>query len=348
MKSGQSSARRRQTLPGIPGVYVLLFSDLLKQLGYDESRLFEGLELDRTQLLAADARVSVADAAQVLHRGLGVAGHEGLGFRFASALKVTLHGPVGLLALSSLTVRDALEAGTRYLGLRAPFLEFVWQTGPGEGDHSRVMLEVRERFPLGRQHDFFMEAMLMGLMYMVQQLNEDALLGAEVWMTGPPPPHYITLADTLPVPVRYNAPCCMVLASAAMLEQKSRLADPSIAALAREQCEAEYQKLFAAPDSLLLHVRQRLLEFEEGTLSLEQMADHLHMSSRTLKRRLQEEGANYREIVEAVLRERATRLLMETDLPVSEIAFRTGYNDVSNFTRAFKRWTGKTPRDFRR
>lgn len=343
-----SSPRRRQTLPGIPGVYVLLFCDLVKKLGYDDRYLLDGLALNRTQLLAGDARVSVADAAQVLHRGLGLAGHEGLGFRFAAALKVTLHGSVGLLALSSPTVREALEAGTRYLGLRAPFLEFVWQTGPGDSDHSRVMLEVRERFPLGRQHDFFMESMLMGLVYMVQQLNEDALQNAEVWLTGPPPPHYTTLVDSLPVPVRYNAPCCMVIADADVLEQQPRLADPSIAALAREQCEAEYQKLFSSPETLLLEVRQRLLDMEEGVLSLEQMADRLHMSSRTLKRRLQDEGANYREIVEAVLRERATRLLMETDLPVSEIAFRTGYNDVSNFTRAFKRWTGKTPRDFRR
>ncbi|MGB4342062.1 MAG: AraC family transcriptional regulator ligand-binding domain-containing protein [Moraxellaceae bacterium] len=348
MKSGQTSTRRRQALPGIPGIYVLLFCDLVRQLGYDDRRLLEGLELQRSQLLAPDARVSVADAAQVLHRGLAIAGHEGLGFRYASALKVTLHGSLGLLALSSMTIRDALEAGTHYLGLRAPFLDFVWQTGPDAHDQSRIKLEVRERFPLGRQHDFIMEAMLMGLVYMVQQLNEDALDDAEVWLTGPPPPHYATLAESLPVPVRYNAPFCMVQASAVLLDQRPRLADPSIAALAREQCEAEFQKLFAAPESLLLDVRQRLVEYEEGTLSLEQMADRLHMSSRTLKRRLQDEGANYREIVEAVLRERATRLLMETDLPVSEIAFRTGYNDVSNFTRAFKRWTGKTPRDFRR
>ncbi len=348
MKSGHASSRRRQTLPGIPGVYVLLFCDLVRQLGYDEQWLLEGLEPSRVELLAPDSRVSVADAAQVLHRGLAVAGHEGLGFRFASALKVTLHGSVGLLALSSPTVRDALEAGTRYLGLRAPFLEFVWHTGPGEDGQSRVMLEVRERFPLGRQHDFFMEAMLMGLVYMMQQLNEDALQDTAVWLTGSPPAHYAALAGSLPVPVHYHAPCCMVQASAAVLEQTPRLADPAIAALAREQCEVEYQKLFAAPESLLMEVRQRLVDMKDGTLSLERMADRLHMSSRTLKRRLQDEGANYREIVEAVLRERATRLLMETDLPVSEIAFRAGYNDVSNFTRAFKRWTGKTPRDFRR
>lgn len=329
-------------------MYVLLFCDVLKQLGYDEGRLLEGMELDRAQLLTSDSRVSVVDAAQVLKRGLAVAGHEGLGFRLAAVLKVTLHGSVGLLALSSPTVREALEAGARYLGLRAPFLEFVWQSGVEGHDASCVLLELRERLPLGPQRDFIMEAMLMGLVYMAQQLNEDALQEAEVWLTEAEPSYYAALAASLPVPVRFNAPCCAVLASASMLELRPRLADPSIEALAREQCEAEYQKLFATPETLLLEVRRRLLDMEEGTLSLEQMADRLHMSSRTLKRRLQDEGANYREIVEAVLRERATRLLMETDLPVSEIAFRAGYNDVSNFTRAFKRWTGKTPRDFRR
>ena len=74
MKSGHASSRRRQTLPGIPGVYVLLFCDLVRQLGYDEQWLLEGLEPSRADLLAPDSRVSVADAAQVLHRGLAVAG----------------------------------------------------------------------------------------------------------------------------------------------------------------------------------------------------------------------------------------------------------------------------------
>ena len=58
MKQGSSTTRRRQTLPGVPGVYVLLFCELVKQLGYDERSLFHGLELDRAQLLAVDARAS--------------------------------------------------------------------------------------------------------------------------------------------------------------------------------------------------------------------------------------------------------------------------------------------------
>lgn len=343
MKSGQSPARRRQTLPGVPGIYVLLFCDLLRTLGYDDARLLEGLPFDRGRLLQPDCRVQLEHSALVLQRGLQLAGHEGLGFRYASALKVTLHGSVGLLALSSLTLRDALEAGTRYLSLRAPFLEFLWHE---EGDV--VTLELRSLLPLGRHSDFITEAMLMGLVYMLQQLNEEAVAGVEVWMTGPEPPHYASLADRLPVPVRFNMPACMVRGSVAGLEQRPRLADPAVAALAREQCEAEFRQLFAATPTLADDVRRRLLDREEGAPSLEQMADSLHMSSRTLKRRLQDEGLNYRELVDEVLRERATRLLLETDLPVSEIAYRVGYNDVSNFARAFKRWTGQTPRDYRR
>ncbi|MDP2227008.1 MAG: AraC family transcriptional regulator ligand-binding domain-containing protein [Moraxellaceae bacterium] len=343
MKSGQSPARRRQTLPGIPGIYVLLFCDLLRELGYDESRLLDGMPFDRARLLQPDCRVQIEHGARVVQRGLLVAGHEGLGFRYASALKVTLHGSLGLLALSSLTLRDALEAGTRYLSLRAPFLEFLWSE-----ENDVVMLELRTLMPLGRHTDFIMEAMLMGLVYMLQQLNDEAVDGVEVWMTGHEPPHYAGMAERLPVPVHFGKPACMVRGSVRQLERRPRLADPAVAALAREQCEAEFHQLFAVTETLGDEVRRRLLDQEEGAPSLEQMAEGLHVSSRTLKRRLQEEGQNYRDIVDEVLRERATRLLVETDLPVSEIAFRVGYNDVSNFARAFKRWTGQTPRDYRR
>jgi AraC-like DNA-binding protein len=78
------------------------------------------------------------------------------------------------------------------------------------------------------------------------------------------------------------------------------------------------------------------------------MAHALGLSSRTLRRRLEQEGVSYRDIVETALRERSERLLAETDLQVSEVAFRAGYTDVSNFTRAFRRWTGKTPKAYRR
>ena len=68
---------------------------------------------------------------------------------------------------------------------------------------------------------------------------------------------------------------------------------------------------------------------------------------RALERRLQKQGTSFGQIVEDARRHEATRLLSETDAAVYEVAFCLGYQDVSSFNRAFKRWFGTSPRAYR-
>ena len=72
------------------------------------------------------------------------------------------------------------------------------------------------------------------------------------------------------------------------------------------------------------------------------------MSVSTLKRRLEAEGTTFREVRESVLRERAIVLLLDPALPMSQIAVDLGYSDLANFHHAFKRWTRRSPGEFRR
>lgn len=104
---------------------------------------------------------------------------------------------------------------------------------------------------------------------------------------------------------------------------------------------------FIRAESMKATVQRTLAAVREAMPSLEQMAERFSMSSRTLKRRLQGEQARYSDLVETEMRLRAERLLVEERLPVAEVAHQLGYHDVSNFSRAFRRWTGRTPREFR-
>ena len=104
---------------------------------------------------------------------------------------------------------------------------------------------------------------------------------------------------------------------------------------------------FMRAESMKATVQRALATVREAMPSLEQMAERFSMSSRTLKRRLQGEQACYSDLVETEMRLRAERLLVEERLPVAEVAHQLGYHDVSNFSRAFRRWTGRTPREFR-
>ena len=94
----------------------------------------------------------------------------------------------------------------------------------------------------------------------------------------------------------------------------------------------------------------RLIEpaLSEGPPRIEAIARRLGMSSRTLQRRLADQHCAYAELVERARRGLATDLLREGRYGLAEIAFLCGYSDQSTFSRAFRRWEGKTPASFRR
>ena len=95
-------------------------------------------------------------------------------------------------------------------------------------------------------------------------------------------------------------------------------------------------------------VRRLLVgELCDGEPSLEQIAPRLHMSPRTLHRRLEEEGTSFRQVLAEVRRELAARHLSERRLAIGEIAFLLGFSEPSAFHRAFKRWTGHAPLAYR-
>ncbi|TDD28084.1 AraC family transcriptional regulator [Actinomadura sp. KC06] len=85
-----------------------------------------------------------------------------------------------------------------------------------------------------------------------------------------------------------------------------------------------------------------------GLPCLDRVAYRMAMSSRTFQRRLHQEGTSWREEVEQVRQAEATRLLRDTQLNIDAIAARVGYSDVRALRRAFHRWYGHAPADFRR
>lgn len=344
MQSGRTHTPPMTRYQGVPGVYLLLLCNVMRGFGFEDEQLLRDLGVTRNDLLEPDNRITIATGHIAARRAVALAGERGLGLAYARTLNVTLHGSLGLMALSSPSVGAAIDATVRYLALRAPFLTASYEV---RDDTAEVRLE-----PLADVAElevFVMETALVALAAILEQLLGDMPEGVAVHMPVSPPAYYGRYKDSLPVPIIYNSDGWCLRGPAAAFDRAPRLADPAVAALAREQCELEYQRAFAGQKSLPQRVADHLRMCEEGESlpALERMADWLHLSARTFKRRLQEEGVTYRELVEAELYTRACHWLAEPRLGISEIAYRLGYTDVSNFSRAFKRWTGQTPREYR-
>ena len=112
-----------------------------------------------------------------------------------------------------------------------------------------------------------------------------------------------------------------------------------------EEALAKRPQKRACLRSAVERVLPQLLPHAKASAS--NVAQKLALSTRTLSRRLRDEGVTFAEVLDETRIALAKRYLAEHDLPVSEIAWLLGYAEVSSFTHAFKRWTGKTPRQFR-
>ena len=134
------------------------------------------------------------------------------------------------------------------------------------------------------------------------------------------------------------------LRAASSLALRIVTADPAATELARQQCERE---LAALGEGAPVVSRIRSLLRDDLAITLPEAAKRTSMSERTLKRRLAEQGTTFSEIVDDARRNRALLLIEDRRLTLDAIAAQLGYSDTANFTRAFKRWTGKTPGEAR-
>jgi AraC-like DNA-binding protein len=170
----------------------------------------------------------------------------------------------------------------------------------------------------------------------------------ELWLPIPERPHHRELRALVSGPLVFAAPHLRVSLPEKELDRRL-LGDAHLYELAKEQVETQLSKVMQAfQGDLLLQVRDRLATRLSGDASLDSIAADLRISARTLRRRLNELGASFQGVLEEVRRARAISYLVETDQGIERVAGFLGYRDPANFRRAFRRWTGAAPADYRR
>jgi AraC-like DNA-binding protein len=159
------------------------------------------------------------------------------------------------------------------------------------------------------------------------------------------PAHAHRYAHFLECPVEFGASVCELHYDRALLARPSQFGHKLTSSLLLANCDqliGEAQTSAGAVGS----VRQHLNAAPGRLPSLNEVAQALGTHERTLRRKLVAEGTSFAAIADGVRASRAIEHLRAAQLPIDEIAARTGFSDAANFRRAFKRWTGKSPREF--
>jgi AraC-like DNA-binding protein len=295
------------------------------------------------QLVAMDPdeRLPISAVHELLTGAVFLTGDPDLGLKAAQEITPGDYGAVEYAARSAATWRDACNTVGRYLRLVNDALRFSLRD---EGEHALIQLDSTVALPRAAA-DFQSAAFhVSGTSIWPANFQPEY----EVWFMHPEPEDLREYARTFAFgTLRFGADFNGFAVKRQYLDLPVHSADPQLHSLLRKHAEAMLAEL---PRALSLTERVRDLLAKElggGTPTLHQIARQVSMSERTLSRHLDEEGTTFKVLLEDLRQRMALRYVAKSTLTVSEIAFLLGFSQAAAFHRAFRRWTGQTPLEYR-
>lgn len=318
----------------LPGAYLLDFVELTARWKVAPEALLHGLPITLEALADPATRVPLPVCEAIVRRGIELTREPALGVHLGMQMRVSSHGFLGFAAMTANTVREALDLAERYAQVRTSALGLALHV---EGDLASVSIEERTPLPPALR-ELFVLALIIGIWQLGEKLTGRPLDG--IGECAFPQPGYPLPSDRL----RFDRPAHRLVFPAKELDIAITTADAAAKRLASAQLERE---LAALTEGALVGEIRGLLAREGGPPTIEEVAKALHVSPRTLKRRLAELGTTFSELRDDQRRQRALLLLDNKSLSISDVATRLGYTELPNFTRAFRKWTGMTPAAYR-
>lgn len=309
--------------------------------GVTADDLYRAVKLDSSVLLDPDNRLPFAQLVELYERAAQLTGDNNFGLHVGETVDVKVFDVVGYSALNSPTLGDAFTRVARYHSIWTDGATFTLETSK---DTSAISYRYVEKIAAHRQDSEMTFATVTTLCRNIASSDFNPTL-IEFQHDAP--------ADTsehqrlFRCQIKFGAPLNKLHFPSSNLLLPIAKADAGLCALLDRHAEELLAK-FPPRDSLVDQVRCIIAtEFRGGNPSLEHVADQLGLTPRTLQRKLQELGTSHNELLEQMRRQLAMRYLREREMAICEVAYLLGFSESSSFHRAFKRWTGLTPKEFR-
>ena len=325
----------------VPVVYAAELVELMGEEGFDPGEVLRGTGLSRASLRDRDALITAEQQLRVYENAQVLCRKPGLGLRLGARLRVGHHGVLGHAVLCSESVRQALKILVRYTAIRGSLLGFRFRV------QGRVaILSAFDAMPLGRVHETAVEEML-GMWAQKGTWRANPIpKPIEIRIDYPAPAHRAMYERLFECPLRFGADAVEWRFPEKLLDAPLELSNAEMARICEQRCEVILTRLGAA-GGFVDRVRTELLAEPHRFLDLEAVAWAVHVSPRTLRRKLKEEGSSFREILRQVRENLALDYLERSNLALEEIATLLSYGDAASFNRAFGRWMGDTPGRYR-
>jgi len=327
----------------ISPVYARLILRELERREIDPAPLFVGTPLSRNELTRG-GDIAMADFLRILHAGDRLLGDEHLGFMLGRSTQVFAMGQVGAGMAVAPSVREGLRVLESFNRLHATYID-IRARSTVQG----LTVTILYGRDTGYVERFHTETAMLLLQQYTEILAGEPVTDAAYRLAIPEPDNSEVYENVLHGSVSFGAPVneidvpkrCLDLPSPYFHAELWRQAQMSLARRLKEQSAIE-----GTPYTQ--HIVALLRTSEPPLPELGEVAFGLHVSERTLNRRLRAEHTSFRRLKSDELTSRAKSYLRQTDHSVEAIAEELGYKDAANFRRAFRKSAGHSPIEYRR
>jgi AraC-like DNA-binding protein len=315
--------------------------EVLERDGHAIEPLLEAVGIPRFALEEPSYRIRFDQELAFIRLALRHLGLPHAGIEIGQRYHLALFGVLGLAASCAPTVREMFHCVPSYPTLAWGCIEeAVWREGDEEYVAFYGNAEVGDLAP------FFVERDTAATLTLFRQTLGPNLAPVSVRFRHAPPPDPRPYDAFFGCPVLFAAESNQIRFSREVWDA----APPQANAMSYRFFSNQCRRLAAVMEEPLSYgdvVRGRL-RASTPLPSLMDLVTELHLTKRTLQRRLDDEGTSFSALLNEVRRERAMELMGRGDLGQAEIAWRLGFEDASAFSRAFKTWTGQPPRSAKR
>jgi AraC-like DNA-binding protein len=330
-----------------PPTKILVALTVAKEGGVTDEQLFEGTGLDAPKLADAETQTSIDQYLTVVRNLIRHYPGDDAGIRIGQLLHLSHYGMYGYAVLCAGTYRQSCEIVVKYDMVGTPVMStwiaedvghFAWVFAPMAATTPELLGSKMFRTLLEAQF-------LIHIVGTVEVMGPDCL-PIKVRMTIPAPSYANELARAFRCDVEFNQSSNELIYDKVWLDRVPRLAS---SIMCEKACKALSRQLdeLTWTAGLSSRVYEELMRVPSEFPPMETVAKRLCMTSRNLRRRLEAEGTSYQKLLTSVQKSMAIEYVTSSSMSAEEIAAQLGFSDAPSFRNAFRRWTGKTPKQFR-
>ena len=325
----------------LPVNYMRIFVMVAESIGVEKEKILENTGIEESFLIQPDAYLTYGQYKAMKYNAQKYVKEPSFYLRYGASINLTEHGRLGNLAFSCGTFEEALKNTVKYIKILNRMYSLDAHL---KGDVATLVMDTI--IPCQDLYVCEMEQMMSALYQALKLIPNNTSNIKGVYFKYPTPKNVDSYPEFFGSNLHFSASRNAIEFTTKEFKKYWNYGDPMIAKIAQKDLDDALDQLENL-DDFSTKIKDIILSSPERFPKQEEVAEKLNITTRTMSRYLQKQNTSWQEVVDKLRKDLAIKYLETTKWTIDEIADSLGYSSAANFGRAFKKWTGQPPSDYR-